>query len=267
MARTWQGRPVAVKTIHGVTSDGRAEDELQMYGAVGSQGMEHRVVGCLAIFQDNAENGGKNGVVMQRIPTGKDEKPLEDLALPPTIREVTVDRWHVDSAETRLYDSSFIHNALVDAVDALLYLHGTAGVAHGDFYAHNIKVDVSTGRLYLLDLGASWATGAFAQQAEKKRWDKEPMKHSCEAYLNARKELSILLSLHHEHIVPLVGVSLHPLCLLLSLAPLGALSNRLMDYQRAGSRLPAYAIRDTVLQVKGGISCCWVIVFFHRFNS
>ena len=86
-------------------------------------------------------------------------------------------------------------------------------------------------------------------QAEKKRWDKEPMKHACEAYLNARKELSILLTLHHEHIVPLVGVSLHPLCLLLSLAPHGALNTKLMDYQRAGARLPPYAVRDTVLQV------------------
>ena len=57
-ARIWQGREVAVKTIHGVTSDGRAEDELQMYGAVGSNGMKHRVVGCLAVFQhDNGKSG------------------------------------------------------------------------------------------------------------------------------------------------------------------------------------------------------------------
>ena len=160
-ARIWQGHEVAVKTIHGVTSDGRAEDELQMYGAVGSQGMQHRVVGCLAVFQDN----GKSGVVMERIPADVDGQPLKDLALAPTIREVTVDRWQVDET-TRLYDASFIRNALVDAVNALLYLHGTAGVAHGDFYAHNIKVD-KTGHLYLLDLGASWATGVYAQQAEK----------------------------------------------------------------------------------------------------
>ena len=75
------------------------------------------------------------------------------------------------------------------------------------------------------------------------------MKHACEAYINTRKELGILLALHHPHIVPLVGVSLHPLCLLLSLAPHGALAARLIAYQRAGARLPAYAIRDVILQV------------------
>ena len=55
-------------------------------------------------------------------------------------------------------------------------------------------------------------------QQEKTRWSKDPLKHSCEAYLNVRKELSILLSLQHQHIVPLIGVSTHPLSLVLSLA-------------------------------------------------
>lgn len=161
-ARTWQGRAVAVKTIHGVTSDGRAEDELQMYSAVGSAGMQHHVVGCLAVFHNS---GGKSGVIMERIPTGVNGQPLEDLALPPTIHEVTVDRW--EETSTRVYDASFIRTALRDAVDSLLYLHGTVGVAHGDFYAHNIRVDATCGHLYLLDLGASWATGLYAKQIEK----------------------------------------------------------------------------------------------------
>ena len=56
-------------------------------------------------------------------------------------------------------------------------------------------------------------------QQEKAKWAKEPMKYSCDAYLNVRKELSILLSLQHDHIVPLLGVSTQPLCLVLSLAP------------------------------------------------
>ena len=63
------------------------------------------------------------------------------------------------------------------------------------------------------------------------------MKNACEAYLNARKELSILLALQHPNIVPLLGISLQPLCLVLSLAPLGALNDRLKEYRRAGARL------------------------------
>ena len=160
-ARIWNGRSVAVKTIHGVTSDGRAEDELQMYGAVGPEGMQHHVVGCLAVFRDD----DKSGVIMERIPMGTGGHDLEDLALPPTIIEVTTDRWMPN--DQREYDFDFIMNALGNAVDALSFLHYTAHVAHGDFYAHNIKVDNLSGNLFLLDLGASWATGPYAKQAEK----------------------------------------------------------------------------------------------------
>lgn len=160
-AQTWQGKDVAVKTIHGVTSDGKAEDELAMYGAVGSDSMQHRLVGCLALFRD----GDRSGVVMERIPTGIDGQVLEDMALPPTIVEVTADRWVLNGV--RVYNSVFIKNAIHDAVSALLYLHREVGIAHGDFYAHNIKVDNKSGHLYLLDLGASWATGPYAKRAEQ----------------------------------------------------------------------------------------------------
>ena len=75
------------------------------------------------------------------------------------------------------------------------------------------------------------------------------MKFSCEAYLNVRKELSILLALKHEHIVSLLGVSTHPLCLVLSLAPQGSLSARLEEYHRKGVKLPVYAIHLIIKQV------------------
>ena len=75
------------------------------------------------------------------------------------------------------------------------------------------------------------------------------MKNACEAYLNARKELTILLNLKHDNIVPLLGISLHPLCLILRLAPQGALDKKLQDYKRAGARLPPFAIRNIVIQV------------------
>lgn len=161
--RRWNDKDVAVKVIHGVTSDGRAEDELAIYSAIGQDGMDNRVVGCLAVFEDKKE--GKNGVVMETIPSGEGGVPLEDFALPPTIVEVTADRW--PAKKNRIYDDNFVLNAMRDAVMALSYLHNMAGVAHGDFYAHNIKVDNASGRLYLLDFGASYAKGQYAKEAEK----------------------------------------------------------------------------------------------------
>jgi hypothetical protein len=75
------------------------------------------------------------------------------------------------------------------------------------------------------------------------------LKHCCEAYLNARKELGILLTLQHPHIVPLIGISLQPLSLLLSLAPSGALSERLKEFFRAGAQLTPECIAEILLQV------------------
>jgi hypothetical protein len=148
----WQGKEVAVKLIHGVTSDGKAEDELAIYSLVGSSGLGKRVVGCVAILDDE-----RKGVVMEPLPA-----KLDDFALPPTIIEVTADRW--DSK--LIFQASFVKNALHDAATALNFLHGI-GISHGDFYAHNIKVDRTSGRLFLLDFGASFIKGLYASQAEK----------------------------------------------------------------------------------------------------
>jgi len=84
---------------------------------------------------------------------------------------------------------------------------------------------------------------------ESVKWKKDSMKNSCDAYLNARKELSILLALDHQHIVPLLGISIVPLCLVLSLAPQGALSSHLNHFLRSNLRLPALVVRDVILQV------------------
>jgi hypothetical protein len=150
----WQGKEVAVKLIHGVTSDGKAEDELSIYSAVGSNGLPNRVVGCLALLNDDE----RKGVIMEPLPSN-----LDDFALPPTIVEVTADRW--DTNRT-LLTASFVKNSLQDALTALSFLH-SHGISHGDFYAHNIKVDRGTGRLYLLDFGASFFKGIFGKEAEK----------------------------------------------------------------------------------------------------
>jgi hypothetical protein len=157
--------PVALKLIHGVTSDGNAEDELAVYMTVGSKlegGMKaQHVVGCLAIMEDHDINDPsqiKSGVLMERLPSH-----LDDLAMPPTIVEVTADRWK----DGLSFSPSFVMNAMEDAAHALHFLHSEVGVAHGDFYAHNIKVDWNTGAVNLLDFGASYFKGTYSVQAEK----------------------------------------------------------------------------------------------------
>jgi len=84
---------------------------------------------------------------------------------------------------------------------------------------------------------------------EYQKWNKEPLKNACDSYLNARKEIGILLSLRHDHIVSLLGLCLDPLSLVLHLAPQGSLSDRLKEYSRAGDRLRTCVIRDIIVQV------------------
>ena len=84
---------------------------------------------------------------------------------------------------------------------------------------------------------------------EYQKWNKDPLKNVCDSYLNARKEVGILLSLQHDHIVFLLGLCLDPLALVLHLAPQGSLSDRLKEYLRAGDRLSTPVIRDVIVQV------------------
>jgi len=95
---------------------------------------------------------------------------------------------------------------------------------------------------------------------EYHKWNKDPLKHSCDSYLNARKEIGILLSLHHEHIVSLVALCVDPLALVLHLAPQGSLSDRLKDYSRAGDRLKTPVIRDVIVQVSVCISVLYTSI-------
>ncbi|XP_052762538.1 leucine-rich repeat serine/threonine-protein kinase 1-like [Mya arenaria] len=71
----------------------------------------------------------------------------------------------------------------------------------------------------------------------------------CSAYTNARQEVSILDTVEHPHIVPLLGLSRRPLALILSRAPLGSLNQILEVRQRDGLCLPIWVIKQVVIQV------------------
>lgn len=71
----------------------------------------------------------------------------------------------------------------------------------------------------------------------------------CAAYTTARQEVSILQTVEHPHIVPLLGLSRRPLALLLSLAPLGSLNSIFEDRHKDGLRLQVWVIKQIVIQV------------------
>ena len=71
----------------------------------------------------------------------------------------------------------------------------------------------------------------------------------CQAYTTARQEVSILQTVCHPHIVPLLGFSRRPLALLLALAPMGSLQDLLEKRHKEGLRLPVFVIKQVVIQV------------------
>ena len=76
------------------------------------------------------------------------------------------------------------------------------------------------------------------------------MENATSAYLTARQEISILQTIKHENIVPLLGLALRPLALVLCLAPQGSLGDKLQQIGMDGRRLSVYAIKQIVLQVR-----------------
>lgn len=88
----------------------------------------------------------------------------------------------------------------------------------------------------------------IAYKAALGKWERDPLQHSCKAYCTARQELSVLLTLRHPNIVPLIGVCTQPLALVLDLAPKGALDVVLRHYRRSGARIGAYCFQSVTLQ-------------------
>lgn len=83
---------------------------------------------------------------------------------------------------------------------------------------------------------------------------------ACNAYLTARQEVSILEQLSHDHIVPFLGLALQPLCLVLGLAPHGALNSVLKKVHDAGTYLPLFVIRKVIIQVASALA------YLHNHN-
>ena len=136
----WQERPVAVKIFKGaVTSDGLPEHEMAACLASGSH---PNLIGVLGKISGHPD--GSNGLVMPLVDPG-----FLILARPPDFESCTRDVYPAD----RRFRLAGVLRKLLALASAAWHLH-QRGIAHGDFYAHNILRN-DDGDCLLGDFGAA----------------------------------------------------------------------------------------------------------------
>ena len=144
-AATWQPdgvapRPVAVKLFKGaMTSDGLPRSEMAASIAAGAHPNLVAVEGRLT-----GHPAATPGLVLRRIPPG-----FRNLAGPPSLASCTRDVY----ADDRRFSAVQVQAMAASMTSALAHLH-RQGLAHGDFYAHNILID-EAGNSLLGDFGAA----------------------------------------------------------------------------------------------------------------
>ncbi len=135
-----ENKPVAVKIFKaGMTSDGLPAEEMAVCLAAGNH---PNLIGALGIISNHPEGG--SGLVMPLVDPG-----FVNLAGPPDFETCTRDVYP-DDRRFRVYEVLSMTTALCSAAR---HLHGQ-GIAHGDFYAHNILRN-DAGECLLGDFGAA----------------------------------------------------------------------------------------------------------------
>jgi hypothetical protein len=139
-ALTNTGEKVAAKLFkRSLTSDGYPEDDMR---ACMAAGQHDNLVAIRGALTEHPE--GRQGLIMSLIPPR-----YEKLGLPPDFVTCTRDTFPPHTS----FSLPFIANALHGIAAACRHLHGK-GIAHGDIYAHNAKVDAA-GHVILGDFGAA----------------------------------------------------------------------------------------------------------------
>lgn len=120
---SWRGTRVAVKRLLEKSSDGRASDEVASVEALFGPGESPpppslvRTLGVIEPLDDKP-----TALVMELLPRG-----CRDLAKPPTIVEVTRDRY----PDAERFSPQFVYNVATNVCAALVHIHAKH-VCHGD---------------------------------------------------------------------------------------------------------------------------------------
>ncbi len=177
---TWQAlwqpdagpaRSVAVKLFRGaITSDGLSDSEQAASLSVGP----HPQL-CSAWARLTAHPQGTTGLVMPLLAAD-----LQALAGPPSLDSCSRDVY----APTTQFSVPQAVRLLREAAQALAHLHAH-GVLHGDFYAHNLLWQPTSGTAVLSDLGAAlrWPDSAGFAWPTAQRWDVLAFGHLLEEVL------------------------------------------------------------------------------------
>mmetsp|Transcript_7993 Transcript_7993/g.23837 ORF Transcript_7993/g.23837 Transcript_7993/m.23837 type:complete len:370 (-) Transcript_7993:29-1138(-) len=145
-----KGVACAVKELQEKSSDGTAADELSVHRALGDPARwPASLIRTLAVVE------APPAVVMERL-----DARAHDLAKPPTIVEVTRDRY----APGERYSAALALDVSRGLAEALAHLHAN-GVAHGDVYAHNTLI--VGGGAKLGDFGAATYYGALPAATQR----------------------------------------------------------------------------------------------------
>ncbi|KAJ8600012.1 hypothetical protein CTAYLR_001854 [Chrysophaeum taylorii] len=154
---SWGGRDVAVKRLLDKSSDGRARDEVASVDALFADEAEPppSLVRTLGVVEPD-DGSRPTALIMELLPRG-----VRDLAKPPTIVEVTRDRY----ADSERFSPRFVLMVARDVASALARLHEKR-VCHGDVYSHNTLVEDTTNTVKLGDLGASFVYANYAHPAD-----------------------------------------------------------------------------------------------------
>lgn len=120
---SWRGARVAVKRLLDKSSDGRASDEVASVEALfgpGALAPPPSLVRTLGVIEPVDDK--PTALVMELLPRG-----CRDLAKPPTIVEVTRDRY----PDAERFSPHFVYNIATNVCAALVHIHAKH-VCHGD---------------------------------------------------------------------------------------------------------------------------------------
>ena len=144
-----------------LSSDGRNIDDVLATAAV-----DHpNILRTLGYF-----TSPRLGAVLEWAPG------LVSLGKPPTLETITRDTYPPNTQ----WSASFVLRVACGIAAALAHCH-ERGISHGDLYAHNILVDLSTGRSKLSDFGASFHYGDTKRTGQALHDDNDFTSHRFEA--------------------------------------------------------------------------------------